>query len=213
MNISNENLFRAIGNHLYPEVEFFVKNSDGVYVFVNDYFTLSTNLYNLKAINVNLVGLKDIDVFDTETSSVIRKNDLHVLNTGEKIDAIEFVKKPFSNIVLKFHARKWLLLDDDNKKYILGVCHNITVIVIGGMSISLSDRQIETLSGVYFGHSAKEIAKRLNISYRTIETYINQLKDKLNVDAKKDFVKIINENKLHNAMTYFYKYIENKKLI
>lgn len=49
---------------------------------------------------------------------------------------------------------------------------------------SLSPREQQTLYYVLLGHSAKEIGKLLTISPRTIEVYINTLKEKMNCTRK-----------------------------
>lgn len=52
----------------------------------------------------------------------------------------------------------------------------------------LSIRQSECLYYLVRGMSAKQIAKILNLSHRTVEDYIESLKNKLNCDAKSELI-------------------------
>ena len=48
----------------------------------------------------------------------------------------------------------------------------------------LGKREIECLQGLIQGKTAKEIARSLNISFRTVEQYLNNTKDKMDVRSK-----------------------------
>lgn len=59
--------------------------------------------------------------------------------------------------------------------------------------MSLTPREIECMHGIMRGLTAKEIAITLNISYRTVELHINNIRKKLGsknkAEAVKDFLK------------------------
>lgn len=48
----------------------------------------------------------------------------------------------------------------------------------------------------------------MNVSPRTVETFVDQLKIKLNVTKKSDFHNIVLENSLVRVMEYYFKYGE-----
>ena len=57
MDISKEQLFQFIGNNLYPESEFYIKDSNGTYIYVNQYFQKSSEYNGLIKEGQSLIGL------------------------------------------------------------------------------------------------------------------------------------------------------------
>lgn len=55
----------------------------------------------------------------------------------------------------------------------------------------LTKREKEIAEYVVIGHTAKQIGQLLNISFRTVETYIDKLKMKLGCNNKRDIAKAI----------------------
>lgn len=55
-------------------------------------------------------------------------------------------------------------------------------------SVYLTPREQKCLEYTIKGHTAKQIAKKLNLSPRTVEEYLNQLKVKFNVGSKQDMI-------------------------
>lgn len=55
----------------------------------------------------------------------------------------------------------------------------------------LTKRETEVLKYVVMGYTAKKIAITLDISYRTVENYIEILKWKLNCDSKGDIASLV----------------------
>ena len=56
--------------------------------------------------------------------------------------------------------------------------------------VRISEQQAISLKHLSKGKTAKEIAREMNISYRTVEVYIAQLKEKLECDSNKDLISI-----------------------
>lgn len=61
------------------------------------------------------------------------------------------------------------------------------------IGFKLSKRESECLYYLLKGSSAKQIALKLNLSYRTIETYVSHLKDKFNCRTRIELVCKIND--------------------
>lgn len=57
-----------------------------------------------------------------------------------------------------------------------------------GQHLTLSKRELDILKLLMFGCTAKKIGQELNISFRTAEQYIEQLKDKFACDSKSDLI-------------------------
>jgi DNA-binding CsgD family transcriptional regulator len=63
--------------------------------------------------------------------------------------------------------------------------------------IAFSKREIDCLNKLVMGYSAKETAKELGLSPRTIEAYLNNAKSKLGCHKKSDVIrKILNEQRM-----------------
>lgn len=58
-------------------------------------------------------------------------------------------------------------------------------------NIYLTKREAEVLRCAVLGYSAKRTAKFLNISYRTVESYLDILKLKLKCDSKGQLIELV----------------------
>jgi DNA-binding CsgD family transcriptional regulator len=68
------------------------------------------------------------------------------------------------------------------------------VITTTGEEIFLSERQTECLYHLTNGKTAKEIAKCLGISYRTVQTHLNIVNEKVGSYSKSSAIKCLSEN-------------------
>jgi len=84
---------------------------------------------------------------------------------------VQFIKKIEENSILMERTRSNFIQQTQLQRYII---KNLE-----GNQIKLSRRQIECLYHFIHGRTAKEIAKLLKISYRTVQTHLNILKGKL----------------------------------
>jgi DNA-binding CsgD family transcriptional regulator len=64
-------------------------------------------------------------------------------------------------------------------------------IMVNNRSISLTGREVDCLNKLTLGYSAKEIAKLLALSPRTVEDYIQNAKGKMGYSKKSDLVRIM----------------------
>lgn len=55
--------------------------------------------------------------------------------------------------------------------------------------VSISKREMQCIQLLNQGSSAREVAEKLFLSKRTIETHINNIKNKLNITGKSDLIK------------------------
>ncbi|MFT6834741.1 MAG: DNA-binding CsgD family transcriptional regulator [Francisellaceae bacterium] len=60
-------------------------------------------------------------------------------------------------------------------------------------NLKFTSRELECITFLLKGNTSKQIANELNISFRTIEVYIEQLKFKLNVKSKNDLIRVLLE--------------------
>lgn len=66
----------------------------------------------------------------------------------------------------------------------------------GNSDVQLTEREQEVLAGVAAGERSKEVAARLGITRRTVESYLNSIYTKLNVDSRAAAVAIAIERGL-----------------
>lgn len=75
-------------------------------------------------------------------------------------------------------------------------------------NIKISRREIDCIAGFQNDLTAKELGRILNIHYRTVEKHVDNLKNKLGCDSKKDIIKIlINDGFPSNILNDFF-YVE-----
>lgn len=114
--------------------------------------------------------------------------------------------------IIKEHERKKLILPKDNnildicfnkvstkdqirKKFLQSIKTNKRIIINNGKEIIIYGRELECLLQTAKGKQAKVIAKSMNISPRTVETYIERIKIKLGCKTKTALIeKLFNSN-------------------
>ena len=69
-------------------------------------------------------------------------------------------------------------------------------VIYNDKNVLLSERQFECLSLISIAKSSKEIARSLNLSYRTVEKHIEIIKQKLNCKKRSDLSLVALKNKL-----------------
>jgi DNA-binding CsgD family transcriptional regulator len=60
--------------------------------------------------------------------------------------------------------------------------------------VKLSEREMQCLQFTVKGYTAKKIAKELNISHRTIEEYLNNIRIKVGVNSKSELIEMTMQN-------------------
>lgn len=94
--------------------------------------------------------------------------------------AFDFIEKPYMNCELLVDRIQKALINDETEIIVrkkLSRCKDYLS--------KLSDREKSILNQLCIGNSAKVIAKELNISYRTVETHIANIKSKTQLDTHK----------------------------
>lgn len=126
----------------------------------------------------NLETLKKYTVyFKSKLADLIDLNDEQILFSVDKVIDIEsIICKEVNDHIKKFI--KEITLD----KYILNLKSN---------KITLTSRQFECVLNFIEGLSMKEIGKKLNISHRTVEYYINIAKSKMGIRYKNELKYIL----------------------
>jgi DNA-binding CsgD family transcriptional regulator len=160
-----------------------------------------------------IIGLKDQDLIDhnDESDSFHKKNDLLVLH-GNIVKGIHRSSTPYDGSLFLF-VKKPIF---DNSNQISGLiyyCHeffasstfsNIFEINIKNCSAdfipshyriasqdnvcNLSERELECLFFILRGKSAKQIGEYIRLSKRTVESYIENVKNKFGCHSKSELI-------------------------
>lgn len=123
-------------------------------------------------------------------------NSLDVINDFSN----EFLQK--SNKIIQKAQNQIIELPPSMLPEINGKINNNkieNIIFLNDKKILLSERQFQCLQLIGIGKSSKEIAKFLDLSYRTVETHIELIKEKLNCSRRSDLLLIALKNNLNKS--------------
>lgn len=115
------------------------------------------------------------------------------------LDNLNEFTKDFVNQNILQQAEQQLIQLPDSMRPKLNKCQEESLaynIAFKGKNLSLSERQYQCLAMLGKGKSAKEIAKQLKISFRTVETHIDNLKIKLDCNRRHDLALVALRNDL-----------------
>jgi len=73
-------------------------------------------------------------------------------------------------------------------------------VVMNGIHRTLTKRQMDVLHLTAKGRTAKEIGRHLDLSYRTVEHYTNEIKLNFNLTTRSDLIRLWEENPLLHAL-------------
>jgi two-component system, LuxR family, response regulator FixJ len=99
-----------------------------------------------------------------------------------KAGAVDFLEKPFRRGVLLERVREALTQDATAREA------DANRSVVAARASRLTPREQEVLCLVVAGHSSKEVARQLNVSHRTVETYRSRIMEKLDAGSLSDLV-------------------------
>lgn len=131
-----------------------------------------------------LKKLHEKDVY-LPTIMMTAHGDVPMAVRAMKSGALDFVQKPFNEQELLESVQKALSVDERTRR-----ARTMAVDVKERLN-TLSPREREVLSLVVEGISNKEIAKRLDISYRTVEVHRAKVMDKMGVGSLPELVRSI----------------------
>lgn len=181
----------------------FWKNVDGYYIGYNDY---GADRLGLK--KEQIIGKTDLDIFPREIALIYRNNDKKIVQFKKQSLFLEDGVMKDNNPVI-FSSYKMPIYDQNNMAIgVFGISLTQPLIQDGNLSLPiessmnfnpiskiitknvpiLSEREIACLNLLSKGLTVKQIAKQFQISPRTIETYLDRVKYKLNCKNKADLI-------------------------
>lgn len=165
-----------------------------------------------------LTNYREIFTFSGDSSNEHLKS--FYINNMELFDAFILYFEERAETILSFYAKKQIKFSSNNK-HLEKTIHqehpshydlkNLAIAemktqqyIIKGRKIKISRREIECLALFHAGYTAKESAKLLGLSFRTIEKYFEVIKDKLNCLSKRDALKLlIADGFPQNVLNYY----------
>ncbi len=178
------------------------KNREGKFISANDYFAQEVGFQ----CGDDLSGYSDYDLFNDE-AKLIRKNDDIVFATEKGMIFFEsamllngtFVKAISQKIPLQGKYKKIIgttaisIIIYKGKSSCLDA-RSITEINLSFFSSipnnELTQRQLDCLYYLVKGMAMKQIAKELSLSPRTVEHYIDAIKQKLNCESRVELISL-----------------------
>jgi DNA-binding CsgD family transcriptional regulator len=209
--------FNDLGLAPLPGICVWTKDINSIYTNMNDEATEVFGFSNVK----NSIGKSDhqIPCAMSDYATIFQEEDRKVMATKKKIQFLEMVPCATGDWKI-FMVTKSPLLVSNKIAGTLGHCVNVTnafsklgmisspltknsttfPILNEAYEEHLSQRQRECLFFLLRGKTAKEIAKVLNISYRTVEFHINEIKTKFNCQKKSELIELAYERGFFNLI-------------
>lgn len=183
----------------------FWKDTNGIYLQYNDYGAagLGFNSGN------EIVGHTDFELFAAETAIIFTDNDkkvicfekemffrehavikktIPVVFFSHKIPLYDFEKNLVGLLGIALVRRLSFVNNKFSEKNFCAVSPSIIAKSTITKNFHLSERERECIQYLCSGFSIKQIARKLNVSPRTIETYIERSKNKLGCVNKADLI-------------------------
>lgn len=160
---------------------FYLKNLKGKYIGGNDYLAQDVGFKQ----GNDLIGYTDYDLWPRNIK-LIHANDQKVVAQQKSLIFYESGIRA-NNTLIRVISHKAPLRARNNK--IIG---NIGLSIILDSLLKeeklLTKRQLDCLFYLVKGMTAKQIAKKLDLSHRTIEHYIDAIKIKLKCENRRDLI-------------------------
>jgi DNA-binding CsgD family transcriptional regulator len=177
---------------------YYSKNVNSQYLDCNEATANKLNLVSLKDIK----GKNDNDFgWSKERIHFLRKHDLEVLKSRVASGRIERQFTTTSGNTLQLMSYKTPLFVDDKLVGISGFSLDFSSIHLSdnnktqefmlSLRKKFSCRESEVLFHLARGKSARDISQKLNLSKRTVESYLNNIKSKTGVSTKSELIEKI----------------------
>ncbi len=150
----------------------YIKDRKHQYQWGNQFFlNQALGLNNVK----DIYGLVDNECPWNNDAEIAILNDIEVLSSNKTVHAKEKVTR-YNNISFDLVSYKNPIVDNQNS--IMGILGFSMAIPLEQQSLPFTARELDVLNLLVLGYSDKQIAKKLKLSPRTVESHINNMKTK-----------------------------------
>ena len=170
-------------------ISFIIKRDDVTYLYIFASDKTNNKINNFYAANIDLL-VRFIHYFNDKGNELIKNSEKQRIYLPIK-QSINLDRS--NNIVLSIKIREEFLDKTKvNRYFLLNESDNLY----------LTFKQIELARLIAKGYTSKQISKRMNVSYRTVEGYSldlkNKLQESLNRDLNKsDLIKILRQSNIN----------------
>lgn len=163
-----------------------------VYIFDKNSKFLTCNdtqLEHLKKITrfsklSDFVGKRMDEIFSKDAAKVIEDENKLVMSTGKVHQFMNYVYHEYFQSMVFVTVKTPIYDDNDNIVGVFGISHYLSTYQAPDfLSESLSKREIDCLQLLVKGKTATEISEDLDLSKRTVESYIEKIKSKLGCES------------------------------
>jgi DNA-binding CsgD family transcriptional regulator len=163
-------------------IAIFIKNRHSKYLWANDFFIKKSAGFQSIA---DIENKKDGDFAWQEYSGNLVANDQQVFQTNEETTAFERILR-HNGTYVDIVSKKCPLLDQNQK--LIGLIGFSMALPKPENAQVLSHREYSAVLLMSEGCTDKEIARKLGISPRTVEYYINNAKQKMRVTSRYELI-------------------------
>ena len=185
------NIFKDLPFHIYW------KDQDGIYLGCNDTQARTTGLAKAD----DILGGTDFDFCWYKSAPILRKNDERVFTQNRPISVIESSFSSYYNKLISYTSYKVPFKTTKKTLGVIGFSVPVNGFLsditptfdeaqpnIASQSVNLTSRQADCLYYLAQGMTAKAIASTLQLSVRTVEHYIENIKHKLGCYSRSDLI-------------------------
>lgn len=171
----------------------YVKNIDGEYLWCNQNQAQALSMQKPGLI----LGKSVYDLCEQSTAAILSFNDNVTIEAREEKQFIEHAQFYNGRMVTVISAKKPLLNRDGEVIGIFGSSFMIPQMSMEDkinllIKQGLAPKEAKSIYHFVNGETSKEIAKRFNLSFRTIEKYIENVRIKLNINKRSQLFEFIN---------------------
>ncbi|WP_026111475.1 helix-turn-helix transcriptional regulator [Winslowiella toletana] len=189
--------FEAMISYMENSNEFwYIKDHESRFIYMNDYGLHYSGLP--KGFNVEGKLDSECPVYWSEIADIIQANDKNVMDSQKVIPTlITFMYGGREKLIQPFMADVTPLIKDGKSIGVVGRAKKLEIysmyhlennkcpesLSFGNPTDLFTDREFDVVFFALQSLSAKEIARRLNISYKTVDNYLHTIYEKTNVSA------------------------------
>jgi DNA-binding CsgD family transcriptional regulator len=203
LNITSPDQFSTLNleSHIPFPFHLYWKDRDGKYLANNDTQAQHSGYRESR----DLIGLTDYDLAWSTSAPSLRNNDMKVMKLRSPETFLESGMLQDNFMVYSFSAKIPLLTKSMKADGMLGLSLIFTLeqfpeflmLLLSGQNnsyismeiFSLTQRQLDCVYYLILGMTLKEIGCALHLSHKTVEHYLNNIKDKLKCKSRTELIK------------------------
>ncbi len=197
---------------LAPKMEVFSRDLNHTFLYMNSVYRKRVVDFKFLEVGVEPVGMSLYDIFDDQSADDIAQSDQQVFQTGKTVVVINIAKGHGQDAVAYHDINiKSPLFDEEGKIIgLVGKSRSFQIEDSRGGVTQLSQRQLQTLAATYNGYYAKQAAAWMDVSTRTVEAFLDQVKNKLHLKNRNHIFQFVVEQELTDILDFYFSDIDKE---